>query len=128
MISGVTGADLRAAREAKGVGIRVIANAAGRDRGHLSRVEKGERDPTPALINIYERVLGVQLRPAGAATSAATHLRQSSSTVQEGSLDESPRPAEADLEDAWEDDVRRRRFVSTLTAFALAAPALMRVE
>lgn len=53
----VTGAELRAMRERAGVGLREMAQAIGKDRGHLSRVERGERDATPALVAAYQAAL-----------------------------------------------------------------------
>lgn len=53
----MTGAELRAMREAAGIGIRELAVAIGRDRGHLSRVERGDRDPTPAIVAAYKEAL-----------------------------------------------------------------------
>jgi len=52
-----TGRDLRAAREATRMGLGRLAELTGRDKGHLSRVERGQRELTPALVRDYERVL-----------------------------------------------------------------------
>jgi transcriptional regulator with XRE-family HTH domain len=49
----MTGAELRALREDAGVSLRDLAQIIGRDRGHLSRVERGEREATPALVTAY---------------------------------------------------------------------------
>lgn len=51
------GDELREMREAAKVGLRELAVAIGRDRGHLSRVERGEREATPALVAAYEAAL-----------------------------------------------------------------------
>jgi transcriptional regulator with XRE-family HTH domain len=59
-----TGRDLRSAREAKRVGLGRLAELTGRDKGHLSRVERGEREVTPALVRDYERVLSIDVFPA----------------------------------------------------------------
>jgi|GEM_PF-3757413 len=59
----VTGWDLRTARLAQRVGIGALARRIGRDKGHLSRVERGidNRAVSPALIRDYEAVLGVTI-------------------------------------------------------------------
>jgi transcriptional regulator with XRE-family HTH domain len=55
----ITGQDLRAARKAKNISLCKLAEMIGRDKGHLSRVERGAgREATPALIRDYQRVLG----------------------------------------------------------------------
>ena len=63
----ITGRDLRRARESRGVGLRDLAKSIGKDKGHLSRVERGveDREVTPALIRDYERVLGLTIAGAG---------------------------------------------------------------
>ena len=53
----MNGSDLRALREGAGVTLRTLADAVGRDVGHLSRVERGHRDPTPALVAAYQDAL-----------------------------------------------------------------------
>lgn len=53
----MTGAELRAMRERAGAGLNELARAIGKDRGHLSRVERGERDATPALVAAYQAAL-----------------------------------------------------------------------
>ncbi|MDG4833976.1 helix-turn-helix transcriptional regulator [Solwaraspora sp. WMMD1047] len=57
----ITGQDLRAARESRGVGLGKLADMIGRDKGHLSRVERNvdSRDVTPALVRDYEQALGL---------------------------------------------------------------------
>lgn len=60
----VTGRDLRAARTAAGIGLDRLAGQIGRHKSHLSRVERGDREVTPALLRDYERALGVSI-PAG---------------------------------------------------------------
>lgn len=54
---------LRELRERAGVGLRAIArNTSSRIRlsdSHLSRVERGERPVTPAVLTAYERALGI---------------------------------------------------------------------
>jgi transcriptional regulator with XRE-family HTH domain len=44
-------------REAAGISLRDLAAAIGRDRGHLSRVERDERKPTPALEVAYREAV-----------------------------------------------------------------------
>ena len=62
----ILGRDLRAAREAKGISLGRISQRIGRDKGHLSRVERevGDREVTPALVRDYERALGSPVVPA----------------------------------------------------------------
>ncbi len=57
----VTGQDLRAARREKGVSLGRLAAQIGRDKGHLSRVERGvdDREITPGLVRDYQRALGM---------------------------------------------------------------------
>lgn len=54
----ISGDDLRAAREAAGIGLREMAEIVGRSAGHLSLVENNKRAYTPALVAAYERLLG----------------------------------------------------------------------
>lgn len=53
----MTGAELRALRLAAGLSLGQLAQAIDRDRGHLSRVERGERDATPALVDAYRTAI-----------------------------------------------------------------------
>jgi hypothetical protein len=136
MRSDVTGGDLRAAREAKGISLRVLAGLIGKDPGHLSRVERSvdDRDVTPALIDLYERVLRVTITPstldhdATTSTSAATTQPSPSGTVQTGSPNAGPPSPGADRDGDKEDNVRRRHLIQALTGLAMAAPPLMRLE
>src|SRR5512138_1360347 len=59
----VDGATLRQLRQQAGVGLRRIASGAKVpvSDGHLSRVERGHRPVTPAIVAAYERVLGVRV-------------------------------------------------------------------
>ena len=62
-----SGPDLRAAREELGVSLGNLAEQIGRDKGHLSRVERAvdDREVTPALVRDYERALGITVaKPA----------------------------------------------------------------
>jgi transcriptional regulator with XRE-family HTH domain len=58
----ITGADLRRARLAKGVGLRRMEKLVNRSRGHLSQVETGKADRPvgPALVLAYATALGDQ--------------------------------------------------------------------
>jgi len=62
----IRGRDLRAARQATRVSLGKLAQRIGRDKGHLSRVERelDAREVTPALVRDYERVLGITIIPA----------------------------------------------------------------
>ncbi len=126
MVLEPTGHDLRRAREAKGIGLRTLATRIGKDRGHLSRVERGlaDRDVTPKLIELYERELGVKITATttelAAVTSGITPTDpvESSGTVQGSSLDETPRSAEpAD----WEEPTKRRELLNNASAAAVGA-------
>lgn len=71
----VTGPDLRLARESADISLERIAELTGRDKGHLSRVERGERRITPALIRDYQTALRVtvaatEVTPLGASDGA----------------------------------------------------------
>ncbi len=94
-----SGQDLRALREAQQVSLDTLAKEMSTTKGHLSRVERGERPVTPALILAYERVLGVPV----AATSSAN--------------DGSPMPDTVD-------DVRRRNLLSSIAAASIGVAAL----
>lgn len=59
----VTRHELRAAREQQRLTLGRLAELTNRDKGHLSRVERGEREMTPALIRDYERILNIQFGP-----------------------------------------------------------------
>lgn len=54
----ITGHELRAARERAHISLGQLARLTGKDKGHLSRVERGERDVTPALVWAYEQAIG----------------------------------------------------------------------
>jgi transcriptional regulator with XRE-family HTH domain len=65
-VSGVDGAVLRELRERAGLGLRRIASrsALSVSVGHLSRVERGERRVTPAILAAYEQALGTRIAHA----------------------------------------------------------------
>jgi len=52
-------ADLRHAREARGLSLRATARAIGIDAGYLSRLERGQRAPRMAVAVKWARALGV---------------------------------------------------------------------
>jgi transcriptional regulator with XRE-family HTH domain len=100
-VSGVNGAVLRLLRERAGVGLRAVAR---RSRGgmavsdgHLSRVERGQRPVTPAVLAAYERRLG---------------MRITAETV-----------AEALSDDRAADRADRHQFHSRIAAILLGTPA-----
>ncbi|MGP4020603.1 helix-turn-helix domain-containing protein [Saccharopolyspora sp. 5N708] len=59
-----TGADLRAARDAAGLSLSRMARRTHFAKSYLSLVETGKRSVAPDVVNAYEQVLGVPLRPA----------------------------------------------------------------
>lgn len=67
VINGITGPDLRRARQAQGVSLGQIAMRIGRSKGHLSKIERGveDRDISPALIRDYQRALGTPITVDG---------------------------------------------------------------
>jgi transcriptional regulator with XRE-family HTH domain len=64
----IDGATLRSVRTSQRVSLRRIARATGMSHGHLSAVERGVygRLVTPAIINAYEKTLGVKLAEVAA--------------------------------------------------------------
>jgi transcriptional regulator with XRE-family HTH domain len=60
------GDDLRAARQRAGLSLGQLALMSGVSAGHLSRVERGDREVTPALIRHYEVALGSPAAPLAA--------------------------------------------------------------
>jgi transcriptional regulator with XRE-family HTH domain len=66
-VSRITGAVLRELRLRRDLGLRAVARrSAGRvslSDGHLSRVERGLRPVTPAVIAVYERALDLRIHP-----------------------------------------------------------------
>lgn len=59
----ISGALLREQRTRAGVGLRRVAgrSAWSVSAGHLSRVERGERPVTPAIVAVYEQALGIRI-------------------------------------------------------------------
>jgi transcriptional regulator with XRE-family HTH domain len=72
-VTTVDGPALRALRNRLDVPLRRIARVAGMSHGHLSKVERGEygRPVTPAIINAYRRVLGVDVAEVIAGSAPA---------------------------------------------------------
>lgn len=66
----VSGQDLRAARQSAKVSLDALAEQIGMSKGHLSRVERGQREVTPALLRSYQQALGVHV----AATNTESFL------------------------------------------------------
>lgn len=97
----VDGSVLRELRQRAGVGLRRIAGAAKVpvSDGHLSRVERGLRPVTPAIVAAYEKALGVRVHEAMADGGS-------------GSLDRS----------------RRQSFTSMVATVAVGGPAGEPVE
>ena len=54
----ITGEDLRHARRVADLTLRAVADLACCSPGHLSRIESGQRDVTPATVELYERATG----------------------------------------------------------------------
>lgn len=128
----ITGSYLRVARESCRIGINRLARMIDRDAGHLSRVERGERQVTPALIMEYERALGIKI----AAKVADGQSRPPVATVKPtprppGVARSSPRafpdPAAASGSTNMERDgeVRRRQFMQALTGIAMGQATSM---
>jgi transcriptional regulator with XRE-family HTH domain len=57
----ITGADLRRTRKTADLTLRDVADLGGRSPGHLSRIESGDREVTPATIELYERATGLPI-------------------------------------------------------------------
>ncbi|MFC6085207.1 helix-turn-helix domain-containing protein [Sphaerisporangium aureirubrum] len=60
-----SGAELRAARKRAGLSLGQLGERIGVSAGHLSRVERGTREVTPALLHRYEQAVGALPDPAG---------------------------------------------------------------
>jgi transcriptional regulator with XRE-family HTH domain len=76
-VNPITGAMLRELRLRHDLGLRAVARRAGGkvqlSDGHLSRVERGQRPVTPAVIATYERALGTRIHPDTIAHLVAPH-------------------------------------------------------
>jgi len=69
-------ADLRHAREVKGVSLRVAAKAIGIDAGYLSRLERGLRAPRMSVAVRWARVLDLDEDVAEQLLDAAVVMRR----------------------------------------------------
>jgi transcriptional regulator with XRE-family HTH domain len=58
-----TGEELRAARRAANLTLAEVARHGAVSAGHLSRVESGERQVTPATVVLYQRVISAAMSP-----------------------------------------------------------------
>ena len=133
----VTGHDLRAAREAKRVSLGKLADRIGRDKGHLSRVERGvdDREVTPALVRDYERALGVTVAATNATASAAPeeHYQQPRPGRSRRMVDGEIYPPQlrgrtgsvGRKQEQEDEDVHRRSFLQGFVTLGLAGPASM---
>lgn len=94
----ITGSDLRAARKGadQRMSLGMIAAYAGVTPGHLSRVERGDREPTYQIVAAYEAALGRKI--------AATPAPGSSSTV---------------------DDMNRRSVIGVIAAASVGGASLI---
>lgn len=123
----VAGRDLRAAREACHVGIATLAKLMGKDKGHLSRVERGEREVTPSIISAYERALGVPINDSTfAATTGDTddvHRREMLSLIATASVGAASAEPLARLLDGIEAPVPNRVGVNDVRAVEQATAA-----
>lgn len=55
------GAAIRAIREAVGISVSALAPRSGVSQGYLSRVELGEKNPSPETLRAIASALGVSL-------------------------------------------------------------------
>ncbi len=70
----MTGATLRAARQAAGLSLATMARRTRYGKGYLSNVETGRRRATPEVVLAYERVLGDEMDRRGLLTGLAASL------------------------------------------------------
>jgi transcriptional regulator with XRE-family HTH domain len=96
-VNDVDGAMLREMRRRAGIGLRRVVSRAqvSVSDSHLSRVERGERPVTPAIVAAYEKALGVRIADAVAG-----------GRWRPGRLD----------------DARRQAFTSTVAMVAVGGP------
>ncbi|GII87979.1 hypothetical protein Ssi03_59690 [Sphaerisporangium siamense] len=88
------GEDLRVARRRAGLSLGRLAAMTGVSAGHLSRVERGDREVTPAVIRHYEVALGMS--PVRFMATETPHSR--------------------DAETGTVDDMKRRGLLSVIAA------------
>ncbi|WP_025273204.1 helix-turn-helix domain-containing protein [Haloglycomyces albus] len=104
---------LRAEREKAGVTLGEIARKTGKDKGHLSRVEKGERPVTPILLYCYRCALGVEIEFSQGAGSSS---RVESLTMRNSTAEDS------------EDAMQRRTLLGSVIATATGAAAAVPID
>ncbi|MET8161388.1 helix-turn-helix domain-containing protein [Sphaerisporangium sp. NPDC005289] len=97
----IVGADLRAARRDAGLSLGQLAARTGVSAGHLSRVERGDREVTPSLVLHYQTALGP------AATALAALLDSDSGAPEKGTVD----------------DMKRRGLLSVIAAASMGVAA-----
>jgi transcriptional regulator with XRE-family HTH domain len=97
------GALLREMRLESGIGLDQLARLTGKSKGHLSRIERGERPVSPALVLAYERALGVRM--------SSIHERLRSQVIPAGRTD-------------GDDPMRRRNFLGNVMTIATGAATL----
>ncbi|MFC4335228.1 helix-turn-helix domain-containing protein [Salininema proteolyticum] len=104
---------LRAERERASVTLGAIARKTGKDKGHLSRVEKGERPVTPMLVHDYSCALGVAIEFD---RGAASHSRGKSLRMRNSTAEDS------------EDAMQRRTLLGSVIAAATGAAAAVPID
>ncbi len=68
----IRGRDLRAARREAGLSQGHVAAMSGKSTSHISRIESGEREVTPAIINAYEKALNRKIAATSDPASGVT--------------------------------------------------------
>ncbi len=89
-------------RLSRGVSLDGLAKSTGMSKGHLSRVERGQREVTPAVVRSYQEALGVVV--------AATHCVAATNT-------ESGLPSNME-------DMKRRSLLGIIAAASVGAAAM----
>jgi transcriptional regulator with XRE-family HTH domain len=115
------------------VGLRQLARQTGKDRGHLSRVERGDRDVTPALVLAYERALGTTVAATATLGTPATKFPGQAqsfnfSEMEKAGIDR-PNVELPYYTEAEGNSIQRRRFLawlSSLSAGLVAIPESMK--
>lgn len=102
-----SGSVLRQARQSVGVGLSRIAYQGRLSVSHLSRVERGERPVTPAIVAAYQRAIGVRRVPVPAPSPLAA--------LAGGNLLDHHQ-----IQDA--DQAARRRLRAAMAAVAVGGP------
>lgn len=60
----LTGGTLRAVRKASGLTLEALAERAGTSAGYLSRVERGQRNPSTEWVRAVTQAIGTRLAEA----------------------------------------------------------------